>query len=107
MTFQKYCLEIRQVVMQIEGEAASRGLLERSNLVESFQVMVRGEVDHMYEQWYEIRDRLFQALDLQDQNTIRQSFFELETINLRYLELATQRYHEMITEETKVLVGSR
>lgn len=105
-TFPKYCMEIRQVVLQIEGEAASRGLLERSNLVESFNAVDRREVDGMYEQWYEIRARLFQALDVKDQNTIRQSFLELEKINLRYLELATQRYHEMITEETKVLIGS-
>lgn len=104
--FQKYCMEIRQVIEQIEGEATSRGLLERANLVESFTGRDREEVDGMYEQWYNIRNKLYLALKTYDHNIIRKSFETLETINRRYLELATQRYHEMITEEPQAFIGS-
>jgi hypothetical protein len=95
-SLERYCTEIRQVVMQIEGEAASRGLLERFNLVESFKSAERDEVDGMYGTWYEVRERLMGAVGAKDREAIQRALAELAELNARYLELASRRYHEVI-----------
>ena len=94
----RYLMEIRQVVMQIESEASSRGLLERYNLVESFKGSERGEVDGMYDTWYEVREKLMKGIDTKDRDTVHHSLEELAGLNKRYLELASRRYHEAIVE---------
>jgi len=96
-TFEKYCTEIRQVVMQIESEAASRGLMERYKLVESFHGTEREEVDRMYEQWYEIREVLMNGIDKKEQSPIQLSLKQLAGINGRYLEIASRRFHELMS----------
>jgi hypothetical protein len=97
-TLERYCTEIRQIIIQIECEAASRGLLERYNLVESFNDSDREAVDGMYETWYELREQLMKGIDTKDQAIIHATLQELGKINKHYLEIASKRYHEIISE---------
>ncbi|MBW7990314.1 MAG: TIR domain-containing protein [Planctomycetes bacterium] len=98
----KACQEIRQVILGIEAEASSRGLLDKASLVENFKsVEDQQAVSEMLDEWYRIRGQLFDDLAKIKCDLIERHLNKLGDMNNQFLLIAVQRFQELLQEETK------
>jgi hypothetical protein len=94
------CLQIENIISNIEEYASSRGLLEKENLIKGFNVEHQKEIEEIYEHWYDVRVKFIKALSQKDKDKIENLLLELALMNKRFLQLAASRYLEIIEEET-------
>jgi hypothetical protein len=93
------CKVIAQTISSIEGEADSRGLLEKSGLIAAFgSPAEQAEITEMYEHWYEIRDSLLVELKEQDATSVKDRLDSLYGVNRQYLDMATKRLARLMAE---------
>jgi hypothetical protein len=96
------CQEIRQVILSIEAEAASRGLLNKQNLVENFgSVENQQAVSKILDEWNGMRGQLFEDLKEIKCDSMELHLNKLGEMNDQFLLLAVQRFHQLLEEETK------
>lgn len=94
------CQNIHQVVLDIEAEAASRGLLDKQSLMENFEsVEDRQAVSKMFEEWYGIRGQLFEDLTEIKCDSIEQNLQKLDAMNSHFLLIAVQRFQKLLEDE--------
>jgi hypothetical protein len=86
------CAAISKTLGNIEGEADSRGLLEKAGLIDVFETNAdRDAIETMFTRWYEIRATLLRALEERDGEAVDNQLDALYAINRRFLDLATKR----------------
>lgn len=96
------CQDICQVILSIEAEASSRGLLDRQSLVEIFKsVEDQQAVSKMLDGWYNIRGQLLDDLKEIKCDSMEQQLNKLADMNSQFLLIAVQRFKELLQEETK------
>jgi hypothetical protein len=90
------CIDIKEIVLNIEEYASSRGLLEKQNLINGFVGEQQTEIEKMYNQWYDIRDKFLESIEKKDVGGIDRYLNELEQMNKNFLFLACSRFVEVI-----------
>jgi hypothetical protein len=96
------CQEICQVILSIEAEASSRGLLDKQSLVEIFEsVEDQQAVSKMLDEWYNIRGQLLDDLKEFKCDSTKQQLNKLADMNSQFLLIALQRFQEVLQEEQK------
>ncbi|MHC4752380.1 MAG: toll/interleukin-1 receptor domain-containing protein [Planctomycetota bacterium] len=96
------CQEISQLILSIESEASSRGLLDRLSLVEIFKsVEDQQAVNNMLDEWYNIRNQLFKDLKEIKCDLAEQHLKKLADMHYKFLLMAIQRFQELLQEEEK------
>ena len=94
------CESIKQSILNIESEAASRGaeLSEKSLKALFANPQHKTQVEDIYSRWYDIRRELFDAIGRHDVATVKNTVFALRELNASFMTLASRRYHELVTE---------
>jgi len=94
------CEQVRQNIYCIESEAASRGAeLRRESLGAVFAPgRERDSIMRMYDQWYDLRARLFQAMDDHDPEQGEQALEAMLAMNTSFMTVGSRRYHELVKE---------
>jgi hypothetical protein len=96
------CQEIRQVILCIEAEASSRGLLDKPSLVAIFKSAEDQQaVSKMLDEWYNIRGQLLDDLTEIKCDSMEQHLNKLADMNSQFLLIAVQRFQELLQEEKK------
>ena len=96
------CQEICQVILSIEAEASSRGLLDKQSLVEIFEsVEDQQAVSKMLDEWHNIRGQLLDDLKEFKCDSTKQQLNKLADMNSQFLLIALQRFQEVLQEEQK------
>jgi hypothetical protein len=90
------CLQIEKIILNVEEYASSRGLLQKDNLIKGFDVEHQNEIEKIYEQWYDVREKFLEALSQKDKEKIEDLLLDLAQMNKRFLLLAASRYREII-----------
>jgi hypothetical protein len=94
---EQVCIELREVIQNIEQEAASRGLLEKDKLVDTFEAPSdRSKLKAMYEDWYAIRAALDDGLTNGRWDDIKECLFKLRKYNNEFIPMAARRYEELM-----------
>ena len=82
------CAEIRQVVLCIETEASSRGLLDKESLVDVFETVEDQQaVGKMFDEWYGIRSQLLDDLAQNKCDSAEQQLNKLAEMNNQFLRM--------------------
>lgn len=90
--------QIVGAIQDIEQEAASVGLLDRSGLLRAFDDPEENrEIARMFDEWHEIREGLMVDLGKEEWESARQHLARLREMNAVYLSLATRRYHQVVS----------
>ena len=88
---------IRQTILNIESEAASRGLLDQTALVKIFKPEDQNKISKMYQDWWEIRLELIDALSDRNREEIEAKLKQLTKMNKEYLQLASERFQHIMS----------
>jgi hypothetical protein len=91
--------KILQIILNIESEAASRGILDQSALVKVFKPKDQNTIRKMYEDWGDIRLELIDALSNRNQTEIEAKLKQLTKMSKEYLQLATERFQYIMSED--------
>lgn len=98
MSAEKLCKEILKVILTIEAEGRSRGLLDRQNLIAAFDKEEdRLAINEMYDTWFRVRNNLVNDLEKNNTESVEQIFLELADVNKRFLALASGRFQEFVS----------
>jgi len=91
------CGEIRQVILCIETEASSRGLLDKEGLADAFDTVEDQQaVSKMFDEWYGIRGQLLDDLRQNECDSVEQQLNKLAEMNNNFLIMATQRFQKLL-----------
>lgn len=90
--------ELQEVIRSIEQEADSRGLLVQHKLVAIFKQNQKQIIKQMYADWYDIRAKLFEALEQGEIVKVKQCLLRLEELNRQFIPMAAHRYAELMSE---------
>jgi len=91
------CQEIRQVILCIETEALSRGLLDKASLVHVFKTEEdRQAASKMFDEWYGIRGKLLDDLTQNNCDSVEQDLNKIAEMSNKGLLMATQRFQELL-----------
>jgi hypothetical protein len=94
---EELCKEMLQVILSIEAEASSRGLLDRQNLIAAFdQEEDRLAINEMYDTWFRVRNQLVDDLENINIESVENIFLELSDLTNRFLVLASGRFQEFV-----------
>jgi TIR domain-containing protein len=94
------CQKVRQVILCIETEALSRGLLDKQALTDIFETVEdRQDVSRMFDGWYGIRQQLLDDLEQSNCDSAGQHLTNLDKMNTQFLIAATRRFQKLLEEE--------
>lgn len=94
---EEVCQEIRQVILCIETEASSRGLLDKESLVDVFKTAEDQQaVSKMFDEWSRIRGQLLDDLTQNNCDSAEQNLNKLDEMSNKGLLMATQRFQELL-----------
>jgi hypothetical protein len=103
---QDICQEIKHTIYSIESEASSRGLLDKLSLTRVFaSAQDRQAISGMYDDWYAIREQLFDEAGQIRCETAEQELNKLMGMNTEFLLLAVDRFGALLEEEKAQMMG--
>ncbi len=98
-TLESTCAEIRQIIVNIEQEAESRGLLDQEKLINIFpDKEAKEKIKRMFKEWYEIREKLMDVSKTQDEDSITQYLAQIMALNKEFMRLANYRYSDIMAQ---------
>jgi hypothetical protein len=101
--FDLICQRLEHAIDYVIQESKSRGLMNKSELISVFSQVDQPKIRAMYEQWEsDIFPGIFDSLQQRDRTRVGQYLDALEKVNREYLEIATKRFHELMTEVPNV-----
>ena len=96
-SIEETCKAIRQSILTIESEAASRGLLEKQALIDVFEDDDdQNAVYQLFDDWYAIREDLLQDLEHANRESIERHLSELTRLNQDFMTRASLRYYQIV-----------
>ena len=101
MSEKAVCSEIKQNIVNIELEAESHGLVDVATLLDAFEAeQDRDAVKAQFDSWHELRQNLFQTLELGSLKGIAPFFHTLRQRNRQFFELVTRRHYQLASQQT-------
>lgn len=95
--FENTCFEIKQIIINIEKDASSRGLLDADKLADLFEEKSsRKSIKKMFADWYLMRENLMSAPESSNEKDVTQCLVKLMALNKEFLTMANYRYAELM-----------
>jgi hypothetical protein len=97
-TFENACSEIRQIIVNIEKDALSRGLLDSKKVADMFEEKESKEkINSMFDDWVKIREKIMDYPQNNEEDVARY-LKKLMGLNKEFLTLANYRYAEIMAQ---------
>jgi hypothetical protein len=93
--------KIHESIIAVETEVERYDFLQPRNMRNAFPDSDREFLDDMRHAREIIRAKLLDALKMKDLNAVQQQLKQMRQVSMRFMELASRRYHEFLVEELK------
>jgi hypothetical protein len=89
--------EIREAIEKIEEEAKSRGILKKDLLASVFDGD-KTRVCEMFDDWYDVKCKLFEACEKKEADETRRLIQKLLEYNTEFIPMAAKNYYKLVEE---------
>ena len=89
--------DIREAIEKIEEEAKSRGILKKDLLASVFDGD-RVRVCEIFDDWYDVKGKLFEACEKKDAAETRHLIQQLLEYNTEFIPMAANNYYKLVEE---------